>query len=98
MLLDGGDPGDLVAVTYGAVETAQYPLSIYKSWFRQFFIYVIPLACVAYFPVVAVLGKTDPLHSPVLLQWLSPLAGVIFLLVALRVWRFGVSHYTSTGS
>ncbi len=48
-------------VTYGGVETAQYPMSIYKSWFRQFFIYVVPLACVAYFPVVAVLGKRDPL-------------------------------------
>jgi ABC-2 type transport system permease protein len=86
------------AVTYGGVETAQYPLSLYKSWFRQFFTYVIPLACVAYFPVVAVLGKADPLHSPVVLQWASPLAGVIFLAIALRVWRVGVRHYASTGS
>lgn len=86
------------AVTYGSVEAAQYPLSVYKSWFRQFFIYVIPLACVAYFPVVAVLGKTDPLHSPVVFQWLSPLAGVVFLAIAVRVWRIGVRHYASTGS
>jgi ABC-2 type transport system permease protein len=85
-------------VTYGGVETAQYPLSIYKPWFRQFFIYVIPLGCVAYFPVVAVLGKADPLGSPVLLQWLSPAAGAIFLLISLRAWRVGVRHYASTGS
>ncbi len=86
------------SVTYGAVETAQYPLSVYKSWFRQFFTYVIPLACVAYFPIVAVLGKQDPLRSPVLLQWVSPLAGVVFLAIGLRVWRIGVRHYASTGS
>lgn len=85
-------------VTYGGVETAQYPLSVYKSWFRQFFIYVVPLACVTYFPIVAILGRPDPLHSPVWFQWISPLAGVVFLLISLRLWRFGIRHYTSTGS
>lgn len=86
------------ALTYGGVETAQYPLSIYKSWFRQIFIYVVPLGCVAYFPVLAILGKTDPLGSPLWLQWLSPLAGVLFWAVSLQAWRFGVRHYASTGS
>jgi ABC-2 type transport system permease protein len=86
-------------LTYGGVETAQYPLSIYKSWFRLFFIYIVPLACVTYFPILAILGKPDrDLHSPVWFQWLAPLAGVIFLVVSLRIWQFGVRHYTSTGS
>jgi ABC-2 type transport system permease protein len=86
------------SLTSGGAYTAQYPLSIYRSWFRKFFLFVVPLGCVAYLPVVAILGKPDPLGSPVLLQWVSPLAGVIFLLVSLRVWRVGVRHYTSTGS
>ena len=42
-------------VSYGGVQTAQYPLSIYSDGFRRFFTYVVPLASVAYFPVLALL-------------------------------------------
>src|SRR5213592_962395 len=43
------------AFTYGGVTMAQYPLSIYRPWFRQFFLFVIPLGCINYLPVVAIL-------------------------------------------
>lgn len=85
-------------MTYGGVETAQFPLAIYQKWFRTFFIFVVPLGCVTYFPITGVLGRPDPLGSTPLVQWLSPLAGVIFLVIALQAWRVGVRHYTSTGS
>jgi ABC-2 type transport system permease protein len=85
-------------VTYGGVETAQFPLSIYRPWFRAFFIVVIPLAGVNYFPALAILGRPDPLGSPVYFQWASPGLGFLFLLGTLRVWQFGVRHYHSTGS
>ncbi len=85
-------------VTYGGVETAQYPLSIYSSWFRKLFTYVIPLAFVNYFPAVVILGKPDPFGAPIFLGWLAPAAGLAFLLVSLQVWKVGVSHYCSTGS
>jgi ABC-2 type transport system permease protein len=84
--------------TYGGVEAAQFPLTIYKPWFRAFFTFVVPLATINYFPVHAILDLRDPLGSTTLVQWLSPLAGVLFLLASLRFWRFGVRHYTSTGS
>src|SRR5262245_34838722 len=48
-------------VTYGGVETAQYPLAIYQRDFRRFFTFIVPLGCVTYFPLVAVLGVDDPL-------------------------------------
>jgi len=84
--------------TYGGVEAAQYPLSIYKFWFRKIFIFVIPLACINYFPAMAILEKVDPLKSPICFQWIFPMAGIIFFLVSLWVWKFGVKHYKSTGS
>ena len=31
------------AFTYGGVTMSQYPLSIYRPWFRRFFTFVIPL-------------------------------------------------------
>lgn len=85
-------------MTYGGVQTAQYPLSIYRPWFRKFFTYIVPLACVNYFPVLALLGRPDPLGFPPLLQWVAPFIGIAFLLVALQIWKFGVRHYRSTGS
>jgi ABC-2 type transport system permease protein len=85
-------------VTYGGVAAAQYPLPIYRQWFRRFFTYVVPLATVAYFPVIAVIGKQDPLGTPLLFQYLAPLTGVAFLLLSLQAWKLGVRHYRSTGS
>lgn len=85
-------------VTYGGTETAQYPLAIYRKWFRRFFTFIVPLACVNYFPVLAITNRVDPLGSPVWLQWSSPVVGVLFLIICLQVWKFGVRHYRSTGS
>ena len=86
-------------VTYGGVETAQFPLSIYRPGFRKFFTFVVPLACVAYFPGLVILGKPDPTgESALWFRWLAPLIGIAFLLATLQVWRFGVRHYRSTGS
>lgn len=85
-------------VTYGGVEAGQYPVSIYKDWFQKFLIYVVPLATISHFPIVAILGVPDPLGSPLWFQIMAPGIGFLFLMLTFRVWRFGVSHYTSTGS
>jgi ABC-2 type transport system permease protein len=84
--------------TYGGVETAQFPVTIYRPWFRAIFTFVIPLAAVNYFPIHALLDLTDPLGSTRWIQWMTPLAGAVFLAVCLQFWRFGVKRYTSTGS
>jgi len=85
-------------LTYGGVATAQYPLSIYTRGLRRFFTFVVPLACVAYYPVLALLSVDDPLGSPPAFGWAAPGLGVAFLLAAFGVWRIGVRRYTSTGS
>jgi ABC-2 type transport system permease protein len=85
-------------LTDGGVQAAQYPLSIYERWFRSFLIFVVPIGCVAYFPVLAILGLPDPLGAPRWLLPLTPLAGFAFLAVSFIAWRAGVLKYTSTGS
>lgn len=85
-------------LTYGGVQAAQFPLSLYAPWFRGFLIFVVPLGCVAYFPVVALLGRHDPLGAPDWFLPLSPVFGLVFLAFALWVWGFGVRRYTSTGT
>ena len=53
---------------------------------------------VAYFPVVAILGKIDPLGSPPWVGVLSPLFGFAFLGLTFAAWSYGVRRYTSTGN
>lgn len=84
--------------TYGGVEAAQFPITIYRPWFRSIFMFVIPLAAVNYFPIHALLGLQDPLGSTRWMQWVSPIAGFAFLWLCAKFWRFGVRRYTSTGS
>lgn len=85
-------------MTYGGVQTAQYPISIYRAWFRKFFTYVVPIACVNYFPALALLERPDTLGFPTALQWIAPFTGITFLIVSLQIWNIGVRHYRSTGS
>jgi ABC-2 type transport system permease protein len=84
--------------TYGGVQAAQYPISIYKPWFRKILIYIIPLATVNYFPAMHILGKVDSLGYPSWMGWASPFFGFTFFIFSLLIWKFGVRHYTSTGS
>lgn len=81
--------------TDGGKEMAQYPLNIYHQWVLRFFTFIIPFGCVNYLPLLYILDRTsgnDPLYV------LAPIAGLLFILPCLLVWRFGVRHYRSTGS
>lgn len=81
--------------TDGGRELAQYPLDIYKEWVTRFFTFVIPFGCVNYLPLMFILDKVD---SNPIFYMLTPLAGFMFILPCLLIWRFGVRHYRSTGS
>jgi len=85
-------------LTYGGVETAQFPLEIYHHWFRRFFTFIVPLACLNYFPSLTLLGRPVPDGFPSYFPWMAPGICLAFLLLALGVWQFGVRHYHSTGS
>ena len=85
-------------LTYGGIEASKYPLSIYRAWFRRFFTMVIPMGCVTYFPVVAILGRSDPLGTSLAFQYAAPLFGLFYFILSLFIWRFGLRHYRSTGS
>lgn len=85
-------------LTYGGVQAAQYPLNIYAAWFRHLLTFGVPLACVAYYPVLAILKRPDPLGAPDWFLPLAPLAGFVFLAVSFLAWRIGMARYASTGT
>jgi ABC-2 type transport system permease protein len=86
------------AFTYGGQFLTQYPIDVYSQWLRRFLAYLVPMAFVAYFPGLYILGKRDPLGLPSALRFTSPAVGFLALLVAGAAWRFAVRHYRSTGS
>lgn len=85
-------------LTYGGREMLSYPLTIYHQILQRLFIFVVPLAFGTYIPVCYVLGRDLPFGLPDWLAFVSPLAALVFALVALIFWRFGVHHYQSTGN
>ena len=83
--------------TNGGVFMGSYPFSIYRRWFRHFFTFIIPLACVNYFPSLFLLEKGASSGVSSLGVQFAPYAGVLFLGVTMLFWRWGVLHYQSTG-
>ncbi len=79
--------------TDGGREYGKYPISIYGEGVLKFFTYVVPLACVQYYPLMYLIGRTKNK-----LYMLTPLAAFIFLIPCCIFWIIGVKHYKSTGS
>lgn len=85
-------------LTYGGREMLSYPLTIYHQLLQRIFVFLVPLAFGTYIPVCYILGRALPFGLPDVLVFLSPLIALLFALVALLFWRFGVHRYQSTGS
>jgi ABC-2 type transport system permease protein len=85
-------------LTYGGREMLSYPLTIYHQLLQRLFVFIVPLAFGTYIPVCYVLGRALPFALPNWLAFFSPLIALLFALVALAFWRFGVHRYQSTGS
>ena len=84
-------------LTYGGEAAAEYPLNVYAGWFRSFLLWGVPIGCVTYLPMLAAMGRADPLGTPGWLLPLAPTAGFVFLGVSLFAWRLGLRKYTSAG-
>jgi len=74
-----------------------YPLSILPKAVQGLFTFLLPLAFVAYFPVLVLLGIAQQ-HGPMsIVEHWSPVVGVLLYVVARRVWAYSLRHYHSAG-
>ncbi len=73
---------------------AKYPITIFNSVFRFIFTFILPIAFIAYYPSLVILR---PDEIPVL-TWLSPVIGIIFFLLSVKIWMYGARKYNGTGS
>jgi ABC-2 type transport system permease protein len=74
-----------------------YPLKIFGSVLEFLLTFGVPLAFMAYFPAVVLLGRTGELQVNPLFAYGAPLAGVIWLGLALLVFQREMRHYQSAG-
>lgn len=84
-------------LTYGGRTACQYPVDVYPGVLRFLFTYLAPFAMCMHWPVSYVLGA-PMVNLPVWGYFLTPMAGMAFFALMVRVWYMGVRHYRSTGT
>ena len=84
-------------LTYGGRTACQYPVDVYPGVLRFLFTYLAPFAMCMHWPVSWVIGEAM-VQLPTWGYFLTPLAGVAFFVMMVRIWYIGVKHYRSTGT
>lgn len=79
--------------TDGGREFGSYPFSVYGQGVLKFLTYCIPLALFQYYPLLYLLEMEESI-----LYMLTPLLGLVFIVLCYAFWRFGLRRYKSTGS
>lgn len=79
--------------TDGSREFGQYPMGLFKKEVLIIFTYLIPIACVNYYPVNYILGKSDSI-----LYLISPLFCLILFIVSIIAFNKCMFNYESSGS
>jgi ABC-2 type transport system permease protein len=74
-------------------EFAKYPLNLYHGAIRILLTWLIPYGFVSFYPASYLLGRD---LGPMV--WLSPVVATVFVVLAYRIWLFGLRHYSGTGS
>jgi ABC-2 type transport system permease protein len=80
-------------IVFNTHEFAKYPLSIYSRGIGILLTWIIPYGFASFYPASYLLGRdVGPL------AWAGPGVALLLLIVAYRVWLFGLRHYQGTGS
>ncbi len=84
----------VIPPVYNMLTFGRYPLDIYNGFIKFVMSWVVPFGFASFYPTAALLRR-ETYHVYGLL---SPLMAVLFLTLAIVVWRRGVRNYASTGS
>lgn len=79
--------------TDGSREFGQYPMGLFRREVILVFTFLIPLACVNYYPISYILGKSDNIW-----YLISPLMTVILFIMSIITFNRCIRHYEGTGS
>lgn len=79
--------------TDGSREFGQYPMGLFRREVILVFTFLIPLACVNYYPISYILGKSDNIW-----YLISPLMTFILFIISIITFNRCIKHYEGTGS
>lgn len=80
--------------TYGGKELCQYPINIYGKLIQKFFTFIIPFATFNYLPMMYLFD----MPNTTILNFISPLFGVLFFIPCYIIFRLSLKKYVSTGT
>lgn len=83
---------------YSSKEFILYPVSIYNSWIQWFLTFIFPLAFINFYPASYFLNKSEQFIFHPVLQFMTPIVGLITFMGSLLLWSYGINRYQSTGS
>ena len=86
--------GYIMVTIFKFTEYTKYPVNIFSGVFKFIFTFVIPIGFVAYYPSLFFL-RPDNIH---ILAWFTPVIGIAFFVLSYKVWMFGATRYSGTGS
>jgi ABC-2 type transport system permease protein len=73
---------------------SEYPIEIFTPVLIFAVTFILPLGFISYYPAQLFLGKGMWIEA----AYLTPIVGLISLLVAYKIWNIGLKNYASTGS
>lgn len=79
--------------TDGSREFGQYPMGLFQREVLIIFTYLIPIACVNYYPVNYILGQSNSI-----LYLISPLFCLLLFSISIIIFNKCLYHYESAGS
>jgi ABC-2 type transport system permease protein len=82
-----------VTIIQALMDSGRYPVSIYPPWLRLIVTYLVPIAVATTVPVQGLRGDLNGGQVALFLG-----IGLAAFLVATRVWRAGVRHYSGASS
>lgn len=85
--------GQFVSVFFAFKDYLNYPVTIYSKPIIFFLTFLLPLAFVNYYPAAYILGKTNHITG-----FLTFPVSLLMGLIAIGIWKTGLSRYSSTGS
>ncbi len=72
---------------------SKWPMNLYDKKLLYVFSFIFPVALVNYFPTSILLGKNLDWWV-----WLTPVWGIIYFLLSIVFFNYGLSNYSSTGT
>lgn len=73
---------------------AKYPITIFNSFMRFIFTFIIPVGFMAYYPSLEFIST----KKPIFLTYITPIYGIVFFYLSYKFWIRGAKKYNGTGS